>query len=170
MMKILTVVSVALVFLFTSVYGQGTKKTLGGSSTKSTQENKVETQKKTMPVLPPKSTEIKKESKENKTSSKAKSAKPIKGRIASLSGIFMGGDGRVSKEEAITMAGKGDPIVFVVGEGKRAKIYFVFNTDGTFGGKNLAKYASNKYVGIIGKKTSKNGLNFIIAESIESMD
>ncbi len=82
----------------------------------------------------------------------------------------MGGDGKVSKDQAVSLAEKGDPIVFVVGDGKKAKIYFVYNTDGTFGGKNLAKYANNKFVGIIGKTSTKNGINFFIAEMIESMD
>jgi hypothetical protein len=67
-------------------------------------------------------------------------------------------------------ADEGKPIVFLVGEGKKAKIYFVFNEDGSFAGKKLAKYASNKYVGIIGKQKVVGGLNIIIAEMIESMD
>jgi hypothetical protein len=166
MKMLLLVVSVAMMFLFTSVYGQeATKKTLGGSSTKTNQVKKDESQTKILPVNPPKVTEPK-----DTKSTATKGKKPIKGRVASLTGIFMGGDGKVSKDEAVSMASKGEPIVFVVGDGKKAKIYFVYNSDGTFGGKNLAKYANNKFVGIIGKTMSKHGINFIIADMIESMD
>lgn len=98
-------------------------------------------------------------------------AKPMKGRVASFTDIVvMGGDGTVDKVKATEMAEKGQPIVFVVGAGKSAKIYFVFNEDGTYGGKNLAKYANNKFVGIIGKTKKVNGINIIIASQIESMD
>lgn len=97
--------------------------------------------------------------------------KPIKGRVASFTDIvIMGGDGTVDKAKATEMAEKGQPIVFVVGTGKSAKIYFVFNEDGTYGGKNLAKYANNKFIGIIGKTKKVNGINIIIATQIESMD
>ncbi len=167
-MKRILALMIMFAFLISTVYAQeATKKTLGGSQ-----------------KLPPPSSEVKKDEAtkktltETKTTTKtttsvqksAKAKKPIKGRIASLTGLFMGGDGKVSKDQAVSLAEKGDPIVFVVGDGKKAKIYFVYNTDGTFGGKNLAKYANNKFVGIIGKTSTKNGINFFIAEMIESMD
>lgn len=168
-MKKLIAFVIALAFLFSSVYAQeATKKTLGGTKTKTTTtttttttEVKNDAQKKNLS-----------ETKTTPASTKkaVKSKKPIKGRIVSLTGLYMGGDGKVSKDQAVSLADKGDPIVFVVGDGKKAKIYFVYNTDGSFGGKNLAKYANNKFVGIVGKTSSKNGINFIIAEMIESMD
>ncbi|TAL68893.1 MAG: hypothetical protein EPN82_09520 [Bacteroidetes bacterium] len=167
-MKKIFALIIMLAFLCTSVYAQeATKKTFGGTKTTtpppSTEVKKNEPTKKTLAEPTTKTTQPAKQS-------VVKGKKPIKGRIASLTGLFMGGDGKVSKDQAVTQAEKGDPIVFVVGEGKKAKIYFVYNTDGTFGGKNLAKYANNKFVGIIGKTSTKNGLNFIIAEMIESMD
>lgn len=104
------------------------------------------------------------------TSLDAKVDKPLKGRVASLNDIMMGGDGKVDKVKAQELAEKGNPIVFVVGTGKKAKIYFVYNEDGTFGGKNLAKYANNTNVGVFGKVKTVNGINIIIATMIESMD
>ncbi|MCX7880236.1 MAG: hypothetical protein N2517_06210 [Ignavibacteria bacterium] len=102
--------------------------------------------------------------------SKVKSGKPLKGRVVSLSKLILDGKGEVSKDEAMSEADAGKPIVFLVGEGKKAKIYFVFNEDGSFAGKKLAKFAANKFVGIVGKTKVVNGINIIIAEMIESMD
>ncbi|MFN3306010.1 MAG: hypothetical protein ACK42Z_02350 [Candidatus Kapaibacteriota bacterium] len=104
------------------------------------------------------------------TQSKAKSGKPLKGKVISLAKFILDGKGNVSKDEAIKEAEDGKPIVFLVGEGKKAKIYFVFNEDGSFASKKLAKFADNKFVGIVGKSKVVNGLNIIIAEMIESMD
>lgn len=170
-MKKLLVLGIMIAFLFSSVYAQeATKKTLGGTKTKTTtttttttEVKKDDGQKKSLTETSTKTTQTTKQK-------NVKAKKPIKGRIASLTGLYLGGDGTVSKEQAVAQAERGDPIVFVVGKGKSAKIYFVYNTDGTFGGKNLAKYANNKFVGIIGTTSKKNGMNFIIAEMIESMD
>jgi len=125
--------------------------------------------------ITPKAKETKVETKETqkdevKQAPKAKSGKPIKGRVVSLSKLVVDGTGTVTKDEAMKEADEGKPIVFLVGEGKKAKVYFVFNEDGSFAGKKLAKFASNKYVGIVGKTKVVNGLNIIIAEMIESMD
>ena len=100
----------------------------------------------------------------------AKPAKPIKGRVASLNDIIKGTDGTVTKERALELANVGQPIVFVVGTGKKAKVYFVYNNDGTYGGKKLAGYAVYTNIGIIGKTKTVNGVNIIIAEMIQSMD
>ncbi len=104
------------------------------------------------------------------TETKPKSGKPLKGKVISLAKFILDGKGTVSKEEAIKEADDGKPIVFLVGDGKKAKIYFVFNEDGSFASKKLAKFADNKFVGIVGKTKVVNGLNIIIAEMIESMD
>lgn len=167
-MKKTIAIIIMFAFLCSFVYAQEpTKKTLGGSKKPdapppSSEVRKDDASKKTLPASTTKTTST--------TQSSVKGKKPIKGRVASLTGLFMGGDGKVSKDQAIAQSEKGDPIVFVVGDGKKAKIYFVYNTDGTYGGKNIAKYANNKFVGIIGKTSVKNGINFIIAEMIESMD
>lgn len=99
-----------------------------------------------------------------------KSGKPIKGRVVSLAQMLLDKVGKVTKEEAKKQAEEGKPIVFLVGEGKKAKVYFVFNEDGSFAGKKLAKFADNKFVGIVGKSKVIKGINIIIAEIIESMD
>lgn len=104
------------------------------------------------------------------TDTKPKSGKPLKGKVISLAKFIVDGKGTVSKDEAIKEAEDGKPIVFLVGEGKKAKIYFVFNEDGSFASKKLAKFADNKFVGIVGKTKVVHGLNIIIAEMIESMD
>lgn len=103
-------------------------------------------------------------------SEQKKSGKPMKGKVISLVKFVIDGKGVVNKEEATKEAEEGKPIVFLVGEGKKAKVYFVFNEDGSFAGKKLARYADNKFVGIVGKTKVVNGLNIIIAEMIESMD
>ncbi|MBI5325298.1 MAG: hypothetical protein HZB41_08530 [Ignavibacteriae bacterium] len=165
-MKRIIAMFIMFAFLVSSVYAQeATKKTLGGSQKTpppSSEVKKDEATKKTLTETTTKTTAT--------TQKAVKGKKPIKGRIASLTGLFMGGDGKVTKDQAVSQADKGDPIVFVVGDGKNAKIYFVYNTDGSFGGKNLARYANNKFVGIVGKTSTKNGIKFIIAEIIESMD
>jgi hypothetical protein len=94
-----------------------------------------------------------------------KTAKPMKGQIVSFNDLVMGGKGKVTKDEAIKLAEAGNPIVFKVDK----KIYFVYNEDGTFAGKKLAKYANNEYVGIIGKAKTVNGINIIIMTMIDSM-
>ncbi|ROL56003.1 hypothetical protein D9V84_09645 [Bacteroidetes/Chlorobi group bacterium Naka2016] len=127
--------------------------------------------------IAPKAKETKVEQKETtkadvkqSTATKPKSGKPLKGKVISLSKFVLDGKGIVKKEEAMKEADEGKPIVFLVGEGKKAKVYFVFNEDGSFAGKKLAKFADNNFVGIIGKTKVVNGLNIIIAEMIESMD
>lgn len=100
----------------------------------------------------------------------AKSNKPIKGTIVSFNDLVMGGSGKINKIQAKELVAKGSPLVFKVGNGKRAKVYFVFNEDGSYAGKKLAKYAANNFVGIIGKTKKVHGINIIIAETIESMD
>lgn len=130
------------------------------------------TQKKITPkvkVVEKKTPKIE-QSKQSKSTSKVKSGKPLKGRVVSLSQMLLDKVGTLSKEEAIKQCEEGKPIAFLVGEGKKAKVYFVFNEDGSYAGKKLAKFASNKYVGIVGKTKIINGVNIIIAEIIESMD
>jgi hypothetical protein len=164
MKKILVIMIVTGLLFATGAYSQpAAKKSLGGAPVKSTEEVKKESGKKELPkaTAAPAKADTKKA---------AKSAKPIKGKVVSLTNLYLGKAGAITKDEAVKMADKGDPIVFMVGDGKKGKIYFVYNTDGTFGGKNLAKYANNKNVGIVGKTKTINGVNYIIAEIIESMD
>lgn len=155
-MRKLIVLGIAIGILFSSVgllAQEAKKKTITPKTRTETLEKKEE-----------------QKSKVESTDTKKKSGKPIKGRIISLSKFILDKQGIVGKDEAIKEAEEGKPIVFLVGEGKKAKIYFVFNEDGSFAGKKLAKFAANKFVGIIGKTQIVNGINIIIAEMIESMD
>lgn len=98
-----------------------------------------------------------------------KSKKPIEGKVVSLNDLAINSFQNWTKEAAEAEAAKGTPFVFMSGTGKKAVIYFVFNEDGTFAGKKLAKYAHNAKVGIVGKVQKVNGINILIAEIIESM-
>jgi hypothetical protein len=100
-----------------------------------------------------------------KETTSKKNAKPIKGQIVSFNSLVTGGSGKVTKDEAVKLADNGNPIVFKVNK----KIYFVYNDDGTFAGKKLAKYANSEFVGIIGKTKVINGINIIIMTMIDSM-
>ncbi len=155
-MKKLVVLGIAIGLLFSSVglFAQEAKKKTIAPKTKTETLEKKEEQK----------------SKVESADTKKKSGKPIKGRVVSLSKFILDKQGIVGRDEAIKEAEEGKPIVFLVGEGKKAKIYFVFNEDGSFAGKKLAKFAANKFVGIVGKTQTVNGINIIIAEMIESMD
>jgi len=151
----LATVTVMLVFSITLAFSQ--EATQKKTSVKKAEPVKIEQKQETTKA------EVKKETKK-------KAGKPLKGRVISLAKFIVDNNGTVTKDEATKEADEGKPIVFLVGEGKKAKIYFVFNEDGSFAGKKLAKYANNKFVGIIGKQKVVGGLYIIIAEMIESMD
>jgi hypothetical protein len=112
------------------------------------------------------------ESKKRTVETKQKTDKPqsggslIKGIVVSFTDMVKGGDGRISKGEAFDMVKRGQPIGFLVG----SKFYLVFNQQGKYDGKNLANFASVSAVGIIGTRTTKNGLNIIKAQKIRSME
>lgn len=105
-----------------------------------------------------------------KKDAKAKAPKPTVGKVISLTDYLATGKETIKKDEAVAQADKGNAIVLLVGEGKKAKVYILINEDGSFGSKNLAKYAANKKVAVFGKVTAKGGVNYIIAEKIESFD
>jgi len=155
MKKIIVMLAILGLVLSSNAFSQEAKKKSLGNPP---QQVKKEEPKKEMPKA------------ETANKAKGKAAKPIKGKVVSFTNVIMGKSTNLTKDEAMKMAEKGDPIVLMVGEGKKGKIYFVYNSDGTFGGKNLAKYAANKSVGVVGKTKTVNGLNYIIAEMIESMD
>jgi hypothetical protein len=130
-------------------------------------------QEKSIPKM--KKTDVKQEQKKEepkKVDQKKdkKAPKPIKGTVIDLADWLKGGTGKTSKEQAIKLAESGSPIVFAVGSGKSAKIYFIMNTDGSFAGKKLANYANNKFVGVVGKTKKAGGMNIIVADMIQSMD
>jgi len=101
---------------------------------------------------------------------KAAKVKPTVGKVASLKDYLALGTETITKDEAVQQAEKGNPIVLLEGKGKSLKVYIILNEDGSFGGKNLAKYAANKQVAVYGAKKVKAGINYILAEKIESFD
>jgi hypothetical protein len=106
---------------------------------------------------------------EKKAAKAPAKVKPTVGKVVSLVD-YLKGDVSITKDAAVKKAENGNPIVLLVGEGKAAKIYFILTEDGSFGGKKLANYANNKKVGVEGKLSVKNGVNYIIATKIESFD
>lgn len=87
---------------------------------------------------------------------------PLEGMVVSFSDLVMGGSGKVNPVKAKKLANKGYPIVVKTGNGR---IYWVYNSDGTFAGKKLARYAGND-VSVYGKAKRVDNLNVIIASRI----
>ncbi|MGC9078650.1 MAG: hypothetical protein ACP5I9_07855 [Candidatus Kapaibacteriota bacterium] len=157
-MRKLAISIVALVVVFGLTFALAQEEAAKKKAVPKAKETKIEQKETTKAGL------------QQTTATTKKSSKPLKGKVISLAKFILDGKGAVDKVEATKEADEGKPIVFLVGEGKKAKIYFVFNEDGSFASKKLAKYADNKFVGIVGKTKVVNGLNIIIAEMIESMD
>jgi len=88
-------------------------------------------------------------------------------QIVLLDDVATGNFRKLTKPMAQDMVEKGKILVV---KAENGSIFFVYNQDGTFGSKNLARYAANNYIGIIGKAKYQNDLNIIIAEIIESSD
>lgn len=97
----------------------------------------------------------------------AQASKEYKGRVVLVNSLVTGGDGSVTMDKANALAEKGQPLAFLVGKGKKAKLYFVFNTDGTYASKRLAANAEKADLVIKGKVKTVNGLNILTAESIQ---
>ena len=158
----------ALVFLLifavalSQTFAQAEKKKLGGSAPAAPKTENVSTDKKK--VAPP-ATPAKKEDKK----AAKKAGKTIKGTISSLSNINKG-KYSINKAEAQACLTANDPVVFVVGDGKKAKVYFTLEADGSSGCKKLAGYGSNKKIAVAGKTKAVNGVNFITVEVMESAD
>ncbi len=89
-------------------------------------------------------------------------AQPLKGYVASLDDIMLGGEGRVNSAKAKSLAEAGKMLVFV-GEGK---IYYVSDAGGTFARKGLVKIADEKEFALKGKFEVKYGLNCFIANNL----
>jgi len=74
---------------------------------------------------------------------------------------------KLTKPSALEFTEQGKILVV---RAENGAIFFVYNEDGSFGSKNLARYAANDFIGILGKTKYKYDLNFIFAEYIESSD
>lgn len=130
-------------------------------------------QKKTLGAKP--KTEVKQETKApaaapaKEVKKPGKAAKPTKGKIVSISRLYKG-TMEMNKGIAQKCVEAGDPLVLLVGEGKKGKVYFILENDGSFSGKKLANYAGNKMIAVFGKIKTVNGLNYIVEDQMESAD
>lgn len=95
------------------------------------------------------------------------SKNPLKCRIVAFDDVATGNFRKLTKPQAKDLAAKGKMLV-VIDENNR--VFVVYNEDGTIASNNLAKYAANEYIGILGKYKKVNGVNVIIASMIESLD
>ncbi len=91
-------------------------------------------------------------------------AKKTDGKVMLLMDAIQGKT--TSAEEFKKMVEIGQPVVFVTGKGKSAKVHFVVNSDGSYGGKKLSNYYGKEKVTISGKKETRNGLSVIYADTI----
>jgi len=139
-MKKAFLISLALVLLFGFVNAQvATKKTLGSSTAKETPVAKTTPAKK--PTLT--------------------------GYVGSLNELMFGREGKLTADEAKALVEKGQPLVLVVGKGKKAKAYFVYNGDGSYASKKLVALAANAEVKAWGKTSVRSGVNVIIIDNME---
>jgi len=101
------------------------------------------------------------------TSQTQAQSKDYTGKVVSLNNVVIGQDGSLSKEQAQKLVERAQPLAFMVGTGKSAKLYIVFNADGTYSGKKLAEMADGELV-ITGKVKVQNGMNLLIADKISA--
>lgn len=91
----------------------------------------------------------------------------FKGQVISLDDVIKNTkDKQLTKSQAKELVEACSPLVFFLNK----KVYFVTNEDGSFAFNKLKNYAHNKRVAIKGTKKSRNGINYIIMSSIESLD
>lgn len=89
---------------------------------------------------------------------------PLKVRVVSLRDIVVSKPGLVNSTEATELIGKGQLLGVKTGN----KVYMVYNTDGSYAGKILAKFA-DKEIGIVGKMKVVKGINVIVADLIKPL-
>lgn len=93
-----------------------------------------------------------------------KAPKPvITGKVASLADIMLGKEVALDVKTAEGLVEKGQTLVMVTGKGKKAKVYFLMNADGSMSSKKLAKMA-DKELEVFGTKSVRNGINVIAAD------
>ncbi len=85
------------------------------------------------------------------------------GKVAGLYSFAQGKTEKLTVDEAKKMVELGSPVVLVANK----KVYFVYNSDGSFSGKKLAALAGKEKITVTGKSQSKNGINIIYADNIE---
>lgn len=95
--------------------------------------------------------------------------KYYKGRVLYLSNIFIDNYAPMEKDMMKLLASKGQPIVFMTGEGADGIVYFVYNKDNQPAVRMLAEYADSKEVSIYGKIVILNDLRILVADKIEKI-
>ncbi len=89
-------------------------------------------------------------------------ALPLKGYVASLDDLAMGGDGRVNAQKAKSLVNSGKVLVFV-GEGQA---YIVLDAGGNFASKGLIKIVGEKEFALKGTAHVKDGLAYFVAGNL----
>jgi hypothetical protein len=96
-----------------------------------------------------------------------KAPKPvITGNVASLANILTEQDVALDVKTAEGLVEKGQSLVVVSGKGKKAKVYFIMNADGSMANKRIAKMA-DKELEVFGRLSVRNGLNVVIADKFQ---
>lgn len=99
-----------------------------------------------------------------KTAKKTPSSMTI-GKPVALSNYFRD-DVNLTKEQLEEQLNRSNPIALMVGTGKSAKLYFLINEGGNYGGAELVKYALYKKITVYGSKLTKGGINYIVYSKI----
>ncbi|HRP01510.1 MAG TPA: hypothetical protein PLE30_02570 [Candidatus Kapabacteria bacterium] len=91
------------------------------------------------------------------------SKKPLEGEIIVISDLMTGNHRKLTKDLAKQLVAKGE----ILAVKSANEIYFVYNADGSLASKNLASYANNSKVMMIGKAKVVDGLNVFIVTLME---
>jgi hypothetical protein len=94
----------------------------------------------------------------------SQSSKDVKGKVASLNALVLNQDGSVSKDKAIDLFKKNQPLVLKADNGS---LYFVYYADGFYAGKELARHADKGSITVTGRVSTKSGINIIIYDEIK---
>lgn len=89
----------------------------------------------------------------------------VTGTVISLNKLGATGDGTITKAEAAELVKTGQPLAVKAGN----KIVLVFNSNGAFAGKSLAKYAESNTIAIAGELKQVNGMDAVIMTKIQEM-
>jgi len=94
----------------------------------------------------------------------SQSAKEVKGKVASLNAIVSNQDCSVTKDKAVDLFKRAQPLVLKADNGS---LYFVYYADGFYAGKELARNADKESITVTGKINTKSGINIIVFDDIK---
>lgn len=98
------------------------------------------------------------------TSVVSQSAIEVKGKVASLNALVLSQDGSVSKDKAIELFKRAQPLVLKADNGS---LYFVYYADGFYAGKELSRHADKQSITVKGSVSRKSGINIIVYDEIK---